>query len=111
METVKMKNENDKMFAVIAICKEVNGDGGYVLTENDEEFCVCDCEWIEATCYCGTIEENSKDLKLFESKKEAEKFCKRWKGHPWYCQPKSFKIVELKPAYKQVLSHYEPIGE
>lgn len=45
-------------------------------------------------------------VKVWETRDEAEKFAKSWKGHPWWVVPVSFEIVPMKPHMIQ--SGWEP---
>jgi hypothetical protein len=94
------------MFAIIVTGKEVPCDAtpDRPMTKESERFWVCNIEpagWVPAT---GTSLSFSKDpprdIKTFKTRDAADKFAKKWKGHPWWVVPKSHEVVELEPVYK-----------
>lgn len=95
-------NDVARKFSVIVACKEAISANGHVVTRQAEKRWVCNSEggWVEATSqgFFG-YSEIPGDVKAFASREDAEKFARRWKGHPWYCQPTGeFEVIELEPV-------------
>lgn len=36
-------------------------------------------------------------LKTWDTMLEAESFAKKWKGHPWWCSPIAYDVIEVEP--------------
>ena len=96
-------------YALIVHSKQVVGESGWVATTEGERFWVLiEPEgWVEATSIkvdSSVLESKlPKDLKTFETEKAAAAFAKRWKGHPWWCEPNgTFETVRVERKYKQV---------
>lgn len=53
----------------------------------------------------------SDDVMTFMTAKAAESFAKKWKPHPWWIRKDGWKVIEIRPVYKQVLDHYEVVSE
>jgi hypothetical protein len=51
-----------------------------------------------------------RDALVFAARAEAAAFAKTWKGHPWWCVPKSYEIVELLPKTRTVPDGYAVVG-
>jgi hypothetical protein len=99
-------------FGLIVSSREVPAYNGHILTQEDERFFVTNEEggWVEATSTSVKFVERlerkigvvPKEIKVFKTREAAEKFGKRWKGHPWYVQPKDFEVIELAPVTARV---------
>ena len=102
-----------KKFIVIVESLAAIASSGNIVTKNGEKLLVINDpeNWVEATSRSLNFYKNEnlpKDVKTFDSHETAERFAKRWKGHPWYCKPSGkFEILEIKPVYEQVLKGYE----
>ncbi len=98
------------MFAIkVKSVEVVGGTECGVITKDDEEFWVTNERegWVEATSsrtslYPGKV---PADLKVFKTKAIAEAFGLRWEGHPWWCKPKSFEVVEVEPLYEKITGY------
>lgn len=96
-------------FAVVVESREVrSGYNNVLMTKAGDKFLVTvEPEgWVEATSshWNGGLA----NAKLFDCQTKAEEFAKRWKGHPWWCQPNgNFEVFEVRPIFKQVLVGYE----
>lgn len=98
-------------FVIQVVCKEVKAYDKSILTKDGATAWVSEIDggWVPATGYfCDEI---PKEILSFRTYQSAEKFAKKWDGHPWYCVPKSFKIFEVKAVTKEVFSHYELAGK
>ncbi|MNQ26031.1 hypothetical protein D3C85_392560 [compost metagenome] len=100
------------MFVIKTQCKEVVSVGGSVLTHEGHQVWVCNEAdgWVKATGesdgFFGYGVPSS--IKVFETRKSAENFIKKWKGHPWYYVPNGkYEIFEVEPNYKQVVDGYK----
>lgn len=71
--------------------------------------CIEEGGWVEATGMSCDFERGiPKDIKTFDTKEDADRFIKRWKGHPWYYKPnEEYEIIEVIPKYKQVQDGWE----
>jgi hypothetical protein len=97
-------------FAVCFKSQEACSSAGDVVTREDEEYWVILEQegWVEATSSPVSFDSAPpKDIKLFSSEERAHSFMTRWKGHPWYCSPKSYEILEVEPVYEQRLKGYK----
>lgn len=67
--------------------------------------------WVSATSqmYSEVVPYGRCGVKTFPTYDAAFEFAARWRGHPWWCDPKSFVIVELEPKYKQVPDGYSVV--
>jgi hypothetical protein len=102
------------MFAVIVTGTEArSGSIGnpVVGAEGDKYWVLVEPEgWVEATS--GRMRDPDKvpiDVKTWSTREAAEKFAKRWKGHPWWCKPKGYEVVEFEPTFKPVRSGFKRI--
>jgi hypothetical protein len=97
-------------FIIQVVCKVAISEDGSIVTAEDDLAWVCKEEggWVDASS-CPADDDGfiPEDIKVFKTYKSAERFAKKWEGHPWYCIPKSFKIFKVKSVIKQVFSHYE----
>ena len=96
-------------FAIIVTSQEVRDNDGHIMTKAGERFLLTEGEWVDATSIRLPNEDFPKETKSFPSRAKAKAFAKRWIGHPWWCKPTGeYEIVEIKPAYKSILSGYTP---
>lgn len=102
------------VFAIIVTCKEVKGESGGTLIHDGAKVVVINESegWVSHTCRSLWAGETiPKDAKTFPTREKAEAFARYldsdeakndtswWKTwHPWYVQPKSWEVVELKPV-------------
>lgn len=102
------------MYALIVEGKEALSANGNIFTTEGEKFWVCNEPdgWVEATGI-NVNRGDTKipgDVKTFKTRVAAEKFAKRWEGHPWWVNPNgNFEVIEIKPRYKQVRDGYERV--
>lgn len=78
---------------------------GMVMGAKDAEFWVVDERdgWVEATStHFEAHRKAPRDLKTFATKEEADAFGQRWKGHPWWCVPASYRVVEVHERHREV---------
>lgn len=92
-------------YGLIVTSKEAVSSDGVVLTRDGARYWVVDeCGgWVDATS-TSTEWDTGKvpdDLKTFRTREAAEKFGQRWKGHPWYVQPRDFEVIEVEARYVQ----------
>lgn len=71
-----------------------------VITNDGEEFWLCDGEWGVDGRH-GYAGEMPVDVKTFKTRDEARHFASTWDPHPWYVKPKDWRIVEVKPRFVQ----------
>lgn len=90
---------SDHRYVVVVSSKEAKSasKGNPVITEEGEKFLVLKEPegWVEATSiqWSGTV---NSDALTFNDVISAEKFAKRWKGHPWWCKPNGdYEIIEI----------------
>jgi len=100
------------MFVIKTECKKaISGYKDSVVTnEGDKVWVVKEPEgWVEATSRSLTFcLEPPQDCKTFATYEAAEKFIKRWKGHPWYSVPNgNYEIIEVEQKYKQVVDGFQ----
>lgn len=98
-------------FAVIFKAKETRSGlpGNPVVTRAGSEFIVAiePDGWVEATSlHVPLSKELPEDLKTWKTADEAERFMKRWKGHPWYARPESWRVIEVEEITKTVVTGY-----
>lgn len=101
-------------FIIKTQCKEAGSKlNEKPITEEGAWVWVCeeDGGWVEATATSTFLYKNlPKDVKTFPTSDAAEKFIKRWKGHPWYYVPNDvYQIIEVKPKYKTIPDGWEVI--
>ena len=93
-------------YAVVIYCKE-HYHGNDLVTKKDERVIVTNGEWGDTS---SDFDPNDidKDVKIFATKESAEKFAKKWKGHPSYYNPSGqFEIIELEPVTVQKIIGYK----
>lgn len=98
------------MFAIIVVGSEQKNSMGTVVGDENERYWVIeDTEgWVAATSVpLRYWKEVPNLIKQFDSKEEARMFAQSWEGHPWWCKPKSFEIVEIRERYELVPVGYE----
>lgn len=102
------------MYALIVTTKEVRSGakGNPIITQEGDRFwVVAEPEgWVEATTTRYTTHTNRIPyaVKAWDTIEAAVTFAKRWKGHPWWCEPNGeYEVVEVVPQYKQVLDGYK----
>ena len=97
--------------AIKTKCKSVHSSSGGLITQEGYEIWVCKEQdaWVEATgSGVGFHNGVPVDVKVFNSKDDAEAFIKTWKGHPWYYVPNGeYELVEVEPQYKQTTVGYK----
>jgi hypothetical protein len=102
------------MFGLIVVSAEAKSTDNTVLTNIGDKYWVISEPdgWVPATSVniTGDIKNIPAGLKVWETKEEAEKFGKKWKGHPWWCVPISFEVIEVKEKTKQVFDGWEIVG-
>lgn len=102
-------------FIIKTQCKEARSElAEKPITEEGHRVWVCEEEggWVEATATSTFLYKNPpKDVKTFITSDAAEKFIKKWKGHPWYHVPNGvYEIIEVKPKYKTIPDGWEIIS-
>ena len=92
---------DEHVFAVIVHSKQTLAYDKSIMTKAGERFwATVDREgWVEASSSRMLSEDRVPgDVMTFKARNAAEKFARRWKGHPWWCSPNgTFEIVELVP--------------
>lgn len=97
--------KSDTKFALIVAGKEArSGDAQKtVMTVAGERFWVMNEPdgWVEATSVrVDSSQRIPADVKVFATAADAEKFARRWKGHPWWCKPNGvFEVVPVSPIF------------
>lgn len=83
-------------YVVIVTSKEARGVHG-VFTADGERFWVTHDYTEHWDTSSRLIDENNipPDVKTFTTKEKAACFAVGWKGHPWWCKPKSWEIVQI----------------
>ena len=99
------------MFVVRTECKQALAYDKSILTEEGEKVWVCKEPdgWVEATSSSAKWSDDPHpDCLTFKTYESAEKFIKKWKGHPWYNTPNgNYEIIEVQRKYKQVDDGYQ----
>ena len=100
-------------YAVIVTSNERRSEvpGNPVVTRDGDRFWVTiEREgWVDATSSpCNDPRKPPADLKTWPTKEKASSFAKRWKGHPWWCDPKpdQFQVVRVERTTRQVHAGY-----
>ncbi len=93
-------------YAIIVRGKEQLAYDKTVMTRDGERFWVMNDHdgWVDASSVHWTSDGAvPADVKTFESKEAADRFARRWKGHPWWCSPKpgEHEIVAIEPVFEQ----------
>lgn len=71
-------------------------DGGRVMTEDGEEFWVCEGEYGPE----GSMRKPMPpDVMTFATRDEARSFASSWTGSPWWVKPKDWRIIAVVPRY------------
>lgn len=85
-------------YAVIFKAKEARSSSGSVVTwEGEVMVAVKEKDgWVPATSRHYRGGALPKETKLFRTEQAANRFMKKWKGHPWYAEPRSWEVVEVK---------------
>jgi hypothetical protein len=96
-------------FAIIATCKEIRGESGTAIVSDGERRVLITGEWGDTTSVLWLDRTLPRETRQFATREEAEKhghyldsdeakndrsWWKTW--HPWYVEPKSWEVVELK---------------
>ena len=107
-----MSDDQEVLYGLIVTGSEQRTDapGKAILTHHGDKFwVVIEPEgWVPATSTRMTYESGQApyDLKVWKTRKEAEDFGKKWKGHPWWCSPIGFQVVKVQRKFKQVSDGY-----
>lgn len=98
-------------FVIFFRCKEALSKCKAVVTRERELAAVMvEPEgWVEATAWAVPDTKTIPGCaKTFNSHESAEKFIKRWKGHPWYYVPNGeYEIIEVVPRMVRVQQGFE----
>jgi hypothetical protein len=99
------------MFVIKTECREARSSDKTIITQEGTKVWVINERdgWVEATSTHVSIwKDIPVDVKTFDTYDGAEKFIKRWKGHPWYFVPNgNYEIIEVEEKFKQVVIGYE----
>jgi len=96
------------MFALIVTGEEVRLDGE-TIAEEGEKFMVVELQGFATS---ERIEKGKESvlfplsLKTFKTREEAEEFGKSWKGHPWWCKPRDFEVIEVEHNFTRMLTGF-----
>ena len=95
-----MKEEDlEHKFAIIVTSKKALTQSNTAITLEDDKFWVTDDPegWVVATSVSVDLYKDNLPihLKVFNNKESAARFASTWQGHPWWCIPKDFEIVEV----------------
>lgn len=96
------------MFVLLFESKEVKNAHGYIVTKLGDRFWIVQGEWgVTSSMAVDLLRDEllPKDLLLFDTIDEANKFAKWWDPHPWDMQPNMFFVVPVEPVYSK-----KPIG-
>lgn len=96
------------MFTVIFIGKEARSQNGSIISPENAEYLANSGPlhegWVSGDRFDGSkIPEHTL---VWKTAKEAQEFAETWKGHPWWVQPKSWRVVEVEPNMVQVRQGY-----
>ena len=95
-------------YAVVVQCKEAKAVSGTTMCEEGTEVIIEKGEWGDTSYPITSSRGIVAGVKTFDSYEAAEKFAKKWDGHPWYYTPNGqYRIVELEKQYKQVFVGYK----
>lgn len=99
------------LYGLIVKSSEQRSDspGKPIMTrEGDELWVTIESEgWVPATSQRMTDRNKVPyDLKVWNLREEAEEFGRTWKGHPWWCSPISYEVIEVEPKFKQTFDGY-----
>lgn len=99
--SVTNPSSDEHVFAVVVHSKQMLAYDKSIMTKKDERFwATIEREgWVEASSSRMLSDDGVPgDVKTFTTQEEAEKFARRWRGHPWWCSPNgTFEIVKLIP--------------
>lgn len=100
-------------YAVIFSAKEARATDGTLITPKGRQFVVVKEAdgWVPATSSIFNADRLPLDLKTWKSLAEAEKFMRKWAGHPWYASPETFKTVKVHEVYELKLAGYGIDGQ
>ena len=100
-----------KLYAVVVESSEARSGspGEPIMTKEGEKFIVVNQPegWVEADSrhWSGKV---PADAKVFKTPEAAEKFAKRWKGHPWWVKPNgNFEVIEVEPVFESKFAGYK----
>ena len=95
------------MYALKVTCKRALSGAGSIITlagtvvwVTKDDWSWSSSHWVLADC---------SDLVTFDTREDAEKAAKKWKGHPWYYEPAKVEVVEVEPIYRQVLQGWKEV--
>ncbi len=93
------------VYGIIVTGKEALDIHNHAHTKEGEKFWVIKDSWGPSSSWLSMYKNPPPDILVFNTSDEAESFAKTWKGHPWWCVPKDFEVVKLKP--KMIHCGYE----
>lgn len=107
----RRKKMNERNFVVVVESNRMTDNVFHsVVTQENEKFLVVVDEEFSWDTGSRWVEGKniSDQAKLFPTYEAAEKFAKKWLGHPWWCKPNgNYEIFEVKPVYTQVLDRWD----
>jgi len=84
-------------------------DRSVEMTKAGEWFWVLHGEWGVTSKGCRG-EGIPRDIQVFKSFDEAERFGKNWRGHPWYCRPNgTCEVIEMEENTKIVICGWKRV--
>ncbi len=93
-------------YAIIVMGKEAPfPPAGHIVTQEGDLFWVTDEPegWVDATSTrCTDRNRPPKDLKVFDLEEMASYFAAEWEGHPWWCKPMGYEVVEVQRVLKTI---------
>jgi hypothetical protein len=102
-----------KLYGLIVTGSEQrSGYDNTIMTRRGEQFWVVieSDGWVPATSRgMKNRTDVPNDLKVWKTKEEAVSFGKMWKGHPWWCSPIGFEVIEIEPKFKEIFDGYNLI--
>ena len=90
-------------FGLIVQGSETRSSDGSIIGREGEWYLVCDDHdgWVEADSMRYENGNIPTCVKKFKTPEIAQKFAKRWKGHPWWCKPNGvYKVISMEPKYE-----------
>lgn len=67
--------------------------------------------WVPATStQCTDPTQPPADLLTFETWVAARDFGEQWEGHPWWCRPKAYEVIEVTAVTRPAFDHYRVEG-
>jgi hypothetical protein len=78
-------------------------DGIVMTSDNEKAWVIVSDSWDTSQRMCHSAGVPIL-VKQFPTEEEAADFAAKWRGHPWWCRPKSYEVVRVTVISEEVIT-------